>query len=88
MAKYANAPAVLVADIPKGGVFAQITGPLECAGENFRDIISGFIINRFRGMRRFFQTAWTGLKKRPENIDPQERQIMTIKATSYLLTAS
>ncbi|MFW6429044.1 MAG: cobyric acid synthase [Desulfosalsimonas sp.] len=64
MAKYAEAPAVLVADIHKGGVFAQITGTLECAGENFRDIIRGFVINRFRGDPELFSDGLDWLEKK------------------------
>ncbi|UCF95048.1 MAG: cobyric acid synthase [Desulfobacterales bacterium] len=49
MAEYAQAPVVLVADIHRGGVFAQIIGTLECLSPGQRDLIKGFIINRFRG---------------------------------------
>jgi len=49
MAEYAEAPIVLVADIHRGGVFAQIIGTLECLEQMQRDRIAGFIINRFRG---------------------------------------
>jgi len=49
MADYAGAPILLVADIHRGGVFAQIIGTLECLGQNQRGRIEGFIINRFRG---------------------------------------
>ena len=49
MAQYAAAPVVLVADIHKGGVFAQLVGTLECLPPVQQDLIQGFIINRFRG---------------------------------------
>jgi adenosylcobyric acid synthase len=49
MADYAAAPVLLVADIHRGGVFAQIIGTLECLEPNQRARIAGFIINRFRG---------------------------------------
>ncbi|MFO8085772.1 MAG: cobyric acid synthase [Desulfobacterales bacterium] len=49
MAEYADAPAILVADIHKGGVFAQIVGTLECLDQHRKDQITGFLINRFRG---------------------------------------
>jgi adenosylcobyric acid synthase len=49
MADYAQAPILLVADIHRGGVFAQIIGTLQCLEQNQRAQIEGFIINRFRG---------------------------------------
>ena len=55
MAAYADAPALLVADIDRGGVFAQIIGTLECLEQNRRARISGFIINRFRGDIHLFK---------------------------------
>ena len=55
MAEYAQAPVVLVADIHKGGVFAQIVGTLECLPPAQQDLIKGFIINRFRGDIRLFE---------------------------------
>ncbi len=60
IAEYAGGPVILVGDIHKGGVFAQIVGTLECLPEKFRDLISGFIINRFRGDLTLFEsgTSW------------------------------
>ncbi|MGM0454281.1 MAG: cobyric acid synthase [Thermodesulfobacteriota bacterium] len=49
MAEYGDAPVILVADIDKGGVFAQIVGTLECLPQKHRDRIAGFMVNRFRG---------------------------------------
>jgi len=49
MAQYAAAPVILVADIHKGGVFAQIVGTLACLPDHLQNYIAGFIINRFRG---------------------------------------
>ena len=54
IAAHADAPAVLVADIHKGGVFAQIVGTLACLPQEKQDQIAGFIINRFRGDIRLF----------------------------------
>ncbi|THB80105.1 MAG: cobyric acid synthase [Desulfobacteraceae bacterium] len=60
MAEYAMADVILVADIHRGGVFAQIVGTLACLPEKYRAMIKGFIINRFRGDIRLFQegTDW------------------------------
>jgi len=49
MAEQAAAPVVLVADIHRGGVFAQIVGTLACLEPRQRDMIRGVIVNRFRG---------------------------------------
>ena len=55
MAQYADAPVILVADIHRGGVFAQIIGTLNCLEKTYRDQIKGFIINRFRGDISLFE---------------------------------
>jgi adenosylcobyric acid synthase len=49
MAAHAAAPVILVADIDRGGVFAQVVGTLECLSEAQRSQIKGVVINRFRG---------------------------------------
>ena len=49
MAEYADAPVVLVSDIHRGGIFAQIIGTLACLSNKQQKMVKGFIINRFRG---------------------------------------
>ena len=49
MAHAADAPVILVADIDRGGVFAQIIGTLDVIPEEDRRRVHGIIINRFRG---------------------------------------
>ncbi|WP_028578717.1 cobyric acid synthase [Desulfogranum japonicum] len=56
-AKYAEAPVILVADIDRGGVFAQIVGTLACVSPEQQEQISGFIINRFRGDLSLFRSG-------------------------------
>ena len=49
IALHANAPVFLVGDIDKGGVFASLYGTVELVAKCERDLIKGFIINKFRG---------------------------------------
>lgn len=48
-AQKANVPIVLVADIDRGGVFAQIIGTLMILPPEERVLFKGIIINKFRG---------------------------------------
>ncbi len=48
-AEAVDAPVLLIADIDRGGVFAHLTGTLDCLSDSERQRIKGMIINRFRG---------------------------------------
>ena len=48
-AEVADCPVIIVADIDRGGVFAHLTGTLDCLSESERKRVKGFVINRFRG---------------------------------------
>ncbi|WP_302139002.1 cobyric acid synthase [Halomonas alkalicola] len=48
-AEAVDCPVVLVGDIDRGGVFAQLVGTLELLSESERARTRGFVINRFRG---------------------------------------
>ena len=64
MAAYAEAPVVLVADIDRGGVFAQIVGTLACVSSEQQAQIRGFVINRFRGDITLFQPGVDWIEER------------------------
>ena len=49
MAQYAKSPVLLVGDIDRGGVFASFVGTMQIFNFYQRNLVAGFVINRFRG---------------------------------------
>ena len=63
LAKFLNANCILVADIERGGVFAQIIGTIALMKPEEKRLIKGIIINRFRGDKALFETGVTWIEK-------------------------
>ncbi|MBI5252597.1 MAG: cobyric acid synthase [Desulfomonile tiedjei] len=57
MAKYADAPVILVGDIDRGGVFASFVGTMEVLAEWERAQVAGFLVNKFRGNEDLLKDA-------------------------------
>lgn len=64
MVEQADARVVLVADIDRGGVFAQIIGTLDLIAPEERARVIGVIVNKFRGDRRLFEDGVRFLQSR------------------------
>ncbi len=55
IARYAHAPVILVGDIDRGGVFAQLLGTLWLLESEEQQLVRGFLVNKFRGDIRLFE---------------------------------
>ncbi len=64
LAQFLRARCVLVADIERGGVFAQIIGTLQLLRPVERPLMTGLLINRFRGQRSLFDEGRLWLEQR------------------------
>ena len=65
LAQYLRARCLLVADIERGGVFAQLVGTLALLRPVERPLIQGLLINRFRGRRELFDEGRRWLEHHP-----------------------
>ncbi len=62
MAHYAEAPVILVGDIDRGGVYASFVGIMEVLAEWERQLVAGFLVNKFRGQASLLDSAHSYVK--------------------------
>ncbi|MCW8915162.1 MAG: cobyric acid synthase [Magnetovibrio sp.] len=60
----ANVPVILAGDVEKGGVIAQVVGTHAVLMPSERELIKGFIVNKFRGDVSLFDPAVTDMEAR------------------------
>ena len=63
LARMVDAPVLLVGDIDRGGVFAQLYGTVALLEEDERRRVKGTIVNKFRGDRAILQPGIEMLEK-------------------------
>lgn len=64
MARLAKSPVLLVGDIDRGGVFAQLIGTVKLLEPAEQDIIKALIVNKFRGDKSIFRSGVEILENR------------------------
>lgn len=64
MAEMVDAPVLLVGDIDRGGVFAQLLGTLMLLEKSEKERVKGLIINKFRGDKTILDTGIKMLEER------------------------
>lgn len=64
MAKMAKAPVLLVGDIDRGGVFAQLLGTLMLLDDGERALCKGLVVNKFRGDKTILDPGLDILRER------------------------
>jgi adenosylcobyric acid synthase len=64
VARHAQSPVVLVGDIDKGGIFAQLLGTLWLLAPEEKALVRGLIVNKFRGDATLFHEGVRILEER------------------------
>lgn len=62
LAKEVNAPVIIIADIERGGCFASIVGTMLLLKPSDRELVKGFMINKFLGDESLLETAMSTVK--------------------------
>ena len=63
LARAAGLPVIVVGDIDRGGVFAAMYGTLALLSPEDQALISGFVINKFRGARELLEPGLSMLER-------------------------
>lgn len=95
VAKMANIPVLLVADIDRGGAIAAVVGTLELLEPEERDLVKGIIINKFRGDINLLTPALDFIEDKTgkkvvgvipaiENLDIDEEDSVALEGHSYV----
>jgi adenosylcobyric acid synthase len=63
LARAAGLPVIVVGDIDRGGVFAALYGTLALMPPGDQELVSGFLINKFRGAPELLESGITMLER-------------------------
>jgi adenosylcobyric acid synthase len=90
LAKKVEAPVIIVTDIERGGCFASIVGTLKLLKPQYRRLIRGFLINKFRGDASILAPAIKSVEKitRKKNFGVIPKLTFNLPAEDSLDSAS